>query len=335
MIKLLEKRADGICTYEMENDDLRVVISSYGATILEIDMKGNDGAWHNTTLGYETIDDYMARNGTYFGALVGRVANRIAKGEYVINGKKYHCAINNGPNSLHGGVEGFSYKNFDSLIEDDSLVMTYCSLDGEEGYPGTLDLSCTFSLEDNTLFISYDAVSDADTLLSLTHHTYFNLADQDVSAENHRMQIDAERHGCVDENTLATGQFREVTGTPLDFRQPALIAQGLDLSDPQCANANGIDHHFVFEEDQTVTLTDPASGRTVTVSTTLPGAQIYSGNFIDKSAGRGGKTYDQHWGIAIEPQTVPDSIHNQEHPASLLRAGEPYHEEIAYTFSQQ
>lgn len=231
MIKCIEQRPDGICLYEMENDELRVVVTSYGVTLMEIDMKEADGKWQNVILGYPTVEDYMAKSGTYFGALVGRVCNRLAKGEYTLNGKNYTCAINNGPNSLHGGLEGFSYKNFDSKIEGDKLVFTYVSKDGEEGYPGTLTLTCTLELGKDTLNIIYDASSDADTLLNLTQHTYFNLNGMDSDAGDHLMQINALRHGLVDADGLCMGKFREVEGTPLDFRTLAPVKQGFDLND--------------------------------------------------------------------------------------------------------
>lgn len=336
MIKCIEQRPDGICLYEMENDELRVVVTSYGVTLMEIDMKEADGKWQNVILGYPTVEDYMAKSGTYFGALVGRVCNRLAKGEYTLNGKNYTCAINNGPNSLHGGLEGFSYKNFDSKIEGDKLVFTYVSKDGEEGYPGTLTLTCTLELGKDTLNIIYDASSDADTLLNLTQHTYFNLNGMDSDAGDHLMQINALRHGLVDADGLCMGKFREVEGTPLDFRTLAPVKQGFDLNDWNVKNAFGIDHHFVLEDGApALVLVDPVSKRKVEVETTLPGVQVYSGNYIDPCQGRDGKTYAQHWGIAVEPQMLPDSIHNQEHPDVILRKGEAFHHEILYRFSRE
>lgn len=336
MIKCIETRPDGISLYKLENSDLKVLITSFGATLVDIEMKESTHEPVSVLLGYDTIEEYMAHSGTYFGALVGRTANRIARGTYTINGKEYHCPINNGPNSLHGGPEGFSYQNFTGTIEKDKLVLRYHSMAGEQGYPGNLDVVCTFGLDSSSLRIDYQAQSDQDTLVSLTHHPYFNLAGMVTSALDHELKIDALRHGCVDQNTLATGQFREVAGTPLDFREFAPVRQGLDMKDEQCRNANGIDHHFVFSSIQSkVFLRDPQSGRMVIVESSLPGAQIYSGNFIPVCKGRHHAAYSPHWGIAIEPQTTPDNIHNQEHPASLLQAGKRYHETITYTFQRQ
>ncbi len=332
MIRLLEKRPDGICTYEMENDQLKVIVSSYGVTLMEIDMKDADGTEENVILGYPTVDDYQKKSGTYFGALVGRTANRIAKGKFTLNGKNYDLAVTNGPNSLHGGIEGFSYKNFDSRIEGDDLVFTYHSKDMEEGYPGNLDLTCTLHLEGNELNIIYDATSDQDTLCALTHHTYFNL-NQTADAANHLLQVASERHGLVDDRVLALGQFREVAGTPLDFRTAHPVKDAFDFSDEQIQYGNGIDHHFVLEESKpALRLSDPVSGRTVEVETTFPGVQVYSANYLEAETGRNGVVYGPYYGIAIEPQFVPDSIHNQEHPDAILRAGKPFHQEILYRF---
>lgn len=336
MIRCIEERSDGIRVYEMENDDLKVIVTSYGVTLMEIDMKGRDGSLENVILGYPGVEDYMAKSGTYFGALVGRTCNRLAKGAFRLNGKDYSLAINNGPNNLHGGLEGFSYKNFASrIVDDNTLVFTYKSAAGEEGYPGNLELKATLQLSGNELKISYDALSDEDTLCSLTQHTYFNLNQngETVDVSDHLLQINADRHGLVDADGLCMGKFREVEGTPLDFRTPALISQGYDMEDWQVKNAFGIDHHFVLEEGSpALILSDPASGRILEVETTSPGIQLYSGNYIEPCKGRNGRTYGQHAGLAIEPQILPDSIHVQEHPEALLKANQPYHQEILYRF---
>lgn len=332
MIRLTQKRDDGICFYELENDKVRVLVSSYGVTLMEIDIKDAMGNAYNTILGYPTIEDYIARSGTYFGALVGRVCNRLARGQFTLNGKEYHTAINNGPNSLHGGINGFSYQNFDSRIAGDAVIFTYRSEDMEEGYPGNLDLTCTLKLNDRTLSITYDAISDQDTLCNLTHHTYFNL-NQSEDVSNHLLRIDASRHGLVDPDGLCTGHFREVAGTPLDFRNFAPVSQGYDLSDEQVKNTNGIDHHFVLNNKHSkCIIKDPVSKRTVIIETTLPGIQLYSGNFIEPCLGRRNVTYSSHAGLAVEPQFLPDSIHNQEHPDALLKAGQPFHHQIRYHF---
>lgn len=335
MVTCTQMRPDGICLYEMENDDLHVVVSSYGVTIMELAMKGNDGSWHNLILSYPSIEDYMAKSGTYFGAIVGRSANRLAKGQFTLNGKTYQLPINNGPNSLHGGLNGFSYQNFGSKIEEDQLTFIYHSLDMEEGYPGNLMVWVTLKLEDSSLRIIYDALSDQDTLCSLTHHLYFNLSYEDT-IDHHLLQVGALRHGLVDQDGLCIGQFREVQGTPLDFSKLSFVQQGYDQSDWQIQNANGIDHHFVFEKGlPQVMLVDPFSKRTLLIETTFPGVQLYSANYLTPYFDRFKGTLGYHAGLAIEPQIVPDSIHNQEHPEVILRAGNHYHQEICYHFYSQ
>lgn len=335
MIRLLEQRPDGISVYEMENDDLKVVVSSYGVTLMEIDMKDQDGSMENVVLGYPSVEDYMAKSGTYFGAVVGRTSNRLAKGEFTLNGKEYHSAITNGPNSLHGGEDGFSYRNFESRVDGDRLIFTYVSKDMEEGYPGTLKLTVTLELKGNELHIAYDAIADQDTLCSLTHHTYFNL-NPDEPVSDQLLKIGAVRHGLIDENVLFTGQYREMANTPLDFREFAPVRQGYDESDRQVQNAKGIDHHFVIEEGMTpLVLKDPKSKRVLEVETSMPGLQVYSGNYLEECSGRNDRSYGLHWGLAVEPQYVPDSIHTQEHPDALLKANTPLHEEIVYRFFKE
>jgi aldose 1-epimerase len=215
-------------------------------------------------------------------------------------------------------------------------MFTRLSPDGEEGYPGNMQVQAVLTIHNNKLIITLRAISDADTLCNLTMHTYFNLNGGSKDVLDHSLQLDSLRHGLVDANVLCTGQFREVIGTPLDFRMPAPVRQGVDKSDQQVELANGIDHHFVLESDKDqLVLTDPDSGRSVTVSTTFPGMQLYSGNYIGKCEGLDGCTYDANWGLAIEPQYLPDSIHNQQHPDALLKANELFEEKIVYTFDAQ
>ncbi len=335
MITCVEKRSDGVCLYLMENDDLRVLVSSYGVTILELSMKGLDDQWHNVILGYPSIEDYMAKRGTYFGAIVGRVANRLAKGQFTLHGQTYHIPINNGPNSLHGGIDGFSYQNFGSKIGHNQLDFVYVSKDLEEGYPGTLKLWVTLRLEGNSLRILYDADCDQDTLCSLTHHLYFNLSDSET-IDQHLLQVGALRHGLIDQNGLCTGHFREVLGTPLDFSKLAYVKQSYDQRDEQVALAHGLDHHFVFEEGwPQVMLIDPFSKRSLLIETTFPGVQLYSGNYLEGYVDRFKGILGLHAGLAIEPQIVPDSIHNQEHPQAILKVGQSYHQEICYHLYRQ
>ncbi len=336
MIKLTEQRPDGVCVYTLENDQLKAVITSYGATVMELDVKKEDGTSVNVALGYETVDEYQAKSGTYFGAVVGRTANRLAFGQFRLNGKDYSCAITNPPHSLHGGKEGFSYKNFDSAIEGDKLVMTYHSPDMEEGYPGNLDFKVTFWLDGPSFCIDYEGQCDQDTLFSPTHHIYFNLNGGVAPIDDQLLEIHGVRHGIIDETVACQGNFREMQDTPLDFRTFAPISQAFDFEDEQIKYGGGIDHHFVFETDDPVQLIlkEPNTGLTMDLSTTFGGTQIYSGNYLTGIQGRGDTHIEPHFGMGIEPQDLPDAIHNQEHPASILRAGDIRKESIRFTFKQ-
>ena len=341
MVKLIEERKDGIKIWELKADSLRVLVSSYGCTILEIWTEDRNGHADNVVLGYETMEDYMEKPGTYFGAVVGRVCNRIGGGSFTINGKTYEVPVNNGPNSLHGGINGFSYHNFESRRKSDySVEFNYHAKDMEEGYPGNLDLTVTISVKGDTLRIDYDAISDKDTLINLTNHTYLNLNGAKANVHDHTLQISAERHGCVNADGLATGQFRETTGTAMDFHKPARLGDVLanESGDEQLTLGNGIDHHFVLnqEEEDQIVLADPASGRKVYITTTFPGAQIYTANFVEAGHERQpGAVYGKHYGVAVEPQYMPDGIHNQEEPDMLYRAGEPLRETTLYRFETE
>lgn len=340
MVKLIEEREDGIKIWEISDGSLRVLVSSFGVTILEVWAEDRNGHADNVVLGYETMEDYMDRPGTYFGACVGRVCNRIARGTFTINGKTYNVPVNNGPNSLHGGIQGFSYHNFESRRKSDhSVEFTYHSADMEEGYPGNVDIKITVSVKGRSLRLDYDAISDQDTLINLTNHTYLNLSGAAETIDNHLMQVASSRHGHVDADGLATGQFREAAGTPMDFHQPTRLGDvlALDHVDEQLRNGSGIDHHFVLDEARSdqIILSHPASGRKVTISTTAPGAQIYSGNFLEPGHERHPFPYTKHSGIAVEPQFMPDGIHNQEIPDMLFRAGEPFHQTTTYRFETE
>lgn len=335
MIRLLEKNPEGICLYEMASDDVRVLISSFGATITRIETKDKDGHFDNIVLGYPTLADYQARSGTYFGATVGRVCNRIAKGAFTLNGIPCSLPVNNGPNSLHGGNDGFSYRNFECLVRNEHrLDMRLTSPDMDEGYPGKLDVTVAFTLEKNRFRIEFFAAADQDTLINMTNHTYFNLNGQDSDVLDHELKVSAERFGCVDSDGLATGQFREMANSCMDFRELRPLSQALDFEDEQVVNAFGLDHHFPFNTDEgEILLRDPKSHRQVFIQTSMPGAQFYLGNYLTECQGANGKTYGPRWGLAIEPQYMPDGIHNQEEPDCILRAHETYSEFITYTFS--
>lgn len=337
MVELLDERTDGIKTWKISSDRLSAIVSSFGATILEIlvsDAKGNEA---NVVLGYPDIEDYMAKPGTYFGATVGRTANRIKNGTFTLNDQEYHLPINNGPNCNHGGIDGFSYRNFESKqINDETLRMTYFAKDGEEGYPGNMKFEVLFTVDGNTLRIDFTGKSDQDTLFAPTNHSYFNLSGATSDPYEETLQIMADKFGQVDPDGLATGTSLDVEGTPLDFREPKPIKDAMDFDVEQIRLANGVDHHFTFDENRDLTkdvlvLRDPVSGRSLHLKTSLPGVQIYTANYQDPCKGRQGD-YQSRWGIAVEAQCYPDGIHHQENPDMFVQAFEERHWWEEFTF---
>ncbi|MEG0592793.1 MAG: aldose epimerase family protein [Coprobacillus sp.] len=326
------KQDNGIDFIQMKNDVLEVVVSNYGCTVLKILMKDKDGNIDDVVLGYETIKEYQTYD-AYLGALVGRVANRIGKGTFEINGETYHVPINNGPNSLHGGIKGFSYQVFDYVIEEDSLLFTYVSKDGEEGYPGTLTLKVKYTLDNESLIMNYQATTTKDTLINITNHSYFNLSGKKENIYEHELLICADKIACVDGDGLTTGELLDVDSTPFDFRKMTYIKDLIDQAHPQIELGKGYDHPFIFntQKDQ-ATLYHPKSGRRLVVSTTLPQAQIYSANYLDGRLGKYGHHYNERDGICIETQNMPDAIHIEKEPTTLLKANDKYDETTIYTF---
>lgn len=327
------KQENNIDFIQMKNDNLEIVVSNYGCTIMKVLMKDKDGHIDDVVLGYETIEEYQNYD-AYLGALVGRVANRIAKGTFTIDGQTYHVPINNGPNSLHGGIKGFSYQIFDYTIQDNSIVFKYVSNDGEEGYPGTLTLQATYTLLENALKIDYHATTSKDTLINITNHSYFNLSGKTENIYNHALQIHADQFACVDADGLTTGVLRDVEGSPFDFRNATLIKELIEKEDEQLTLGNGYDHPFIFnQKTNQVILYHQGTGRKLIVSTTLPQAQIYTANYLDGRLGKYGHHYDARDGICIETQNMPDAIHIEKEPSTLLKANEEYNETTIYSFT--
>lgn len=326
------KQDNGIDFIQLKNDDLEIVVSNYGCTVLKVLMKDRNGHVDDVVLGYETIKEYQTYD-AYLGALVGRVANRIKNGTFEINGETYHVPINNGPNSLHGGIKGFSYQTFDYIIENDSLIMTYVSQDGEEGYPGTLTLTVKYTLKEHSLIMNYQATSTKDTLINITNHSYFNLSGKQENIYNHELLVHADKIACVNTDGLTTGELINVASTSFDFRERTFIKDLIDQTHPQIELGKGYDHPFIFNtQENQVTLYHQESGRRLTVSTTLPQAQIYSANFLDGRLGKYGDHYNERDGLCIETQNMPDAIHIEKEPSTLLKANGKYDETTIYTF---
>lgn len=332
MIKVIDQIDEKIDLIQMKNDELEVVVSNYGCTIIKVLMKDKEGNVDDVVLGYDNFSDYQTKD-AYLGALVGRTANRIGKGTFSLNGQTYHLAINNGPNCLHGGIKGFSYQVFDYKIDGDTIEFSYLSKDGEEGYPGNLKFKAIYRLDHDTLIINYQAISDQDTIINITNHSYFNLSGAKENIYDHQLLVHSDKYACVDPDGLPTGKFNQVANTPFDFREMKCIGAMIDLDDEQLKLGAGYDHPFIFNQSvNQVELYHEASGRKLTVSTTLPGAQIYSANYLDGRIGKYGISYLARYALCIETQNLPDAINLEAIPTTILKKGELYDETTSYKF---
>jgi aldose 1-epimerase len=320
---------------------MRVAISDYGARIVSILVPDNKGNMIDVVLGFNTIDDYLTATEIYHGVTVGRFANRIAKGTFKIEDEIYHIEPNNGPNALHGGKGGFHSKVWDRRVNDCQKAELYLvSPDGDEGFPGKLTVSVSYSISDkNELIIKYRAHTDKTTVLNLTNHAYFNLnGEGGESIINHHIKLNANRYLPVDEYQIPTGEFQEVEGPPFDFQQLKLLGEALDLSNPQIKAAQGFDHNFILKESSNMTIAakaiSPITGIQLEVLTSEPGIQLYTGNFLNgKDKGKQGKAYKKHDAFCLETQKFPDSPNQPSFPSCTLHPGEIFTSETRYRFS--
>jgi aldose 1-epimerase len=316
---------------------------TYGGIITSLRTPDRDGRVAEIVLGYETLDGYLQRS-PYFGAIVGRYANRIANGHFTIDGTTYQLPTNNGPNHLHGGRRGFDKVNWAAepfeRADAVGVVFTHVSPDGDQGYPGQLTVSATYTLgNDGTLTVAYEATTDKPTHVNLSQHSYFNLLG-DVGGDvlEHELTIHADRYTPVDATLIPTGELAPVEGTPFDFRQATPIGARIDDDHPQIRNGLGYDHNFVLNRAgdglvEVVRVVSPTSGRTLDVATTEPGLQFYTGNFLDGSiTGRNGVVYQRRQGFCLETQHFPDSPNKPQFPSTLLRPGETYRSTTVYRF---
>ncbi len=323
---------NGIDVIQISNDQICVDVTNYGCTIMKIVVKDKNGKPTDVVLGYDSPIEYGCKGGEYFGALVGRVANRIAKGQFTLNGKEYQLAINNGPNSLHGGIDGFSYKVFDYELIENGVKFHYVSKDGEENYPGTLDLYATYTIDGSALKLSYHATTDQDTLINLTNHSYFNLNGIPSNIDTHYLQIHADLMGCVNADGLATGEKKEVKGTPFDFNEMKQIKDQIYTDNEQIRLAKGYDHPFIFNtKKEQVRLYSDVTGIEMVVTTSLPQAHIYTANYLEGKIGKG-IPMNERGAVCVETQNMPDSIHNEENPTVILRKGDSYDEYTEFRF---
>ena len=319
---------------------------SFGAIITSIKVPDKAGTIADVALGFDSPEQYWANPPhPYFGAVVGRYGNRIAKGAFTLDGKSYSLAINNAPNTLHGGNKGFDKQVWTVTTKDDpagsSATFSLTSPDGDEGYPGTLQARVTYTLtEKNELIVDYHATTDKATPVNLTQHTYFNLSGEGSGdILGHELTLNADRYTPVDATLIPTGQLAPVQGTPFDFRKATAIGARIDQDDPQLKNGKGYDHNWVLNRRGTglqhaATVHDPKSGRTLDISTTEPGVQFYTGNFLDGTIkGKGGKPYVLRSGLCLETQHYPDSPNQKTFPSTILQPGKTYSSRTVFTFS--
>jgi|SRR6185437_11015384 len=314
-----------------------VTISNYGGTVTSFVTPDKNGKYSSVIIGFDSLAPYL-QHPPYFGALIGRYGNRIGDAKFSLDGTVYHLAANDGKNTLHGGIKGFDKVVWDASIPNDtvpSLTLKYLSKDGEEGYPGNLNVTVTYTLtNDNGLKIDYSATTDKATPVNLTNHSYFNLSgDVHNSILDETLMIDADSYTPVDSTLIPTGEIKSVAGTPFDFRTPKKI--GKDFADVK----GGYDHNFVLNRkdsslQKVASLSDSISGRTMDIYTTQPGLQFYTGNFLDgKFINRGNQPLTQHSALAVETQHFPDSPNKPNFPSTILKPGETYHEVTIYQVS--
>jgi aldose 1-epimerase len=321
--------------------ELRAI--TYGATIISLRVPDRLGRLDDIVLGYPTLAGYLDKS-PYFGAIVGRYGNRIAKGRFTLDGKTYALATNNGPNHLHGGIKGFDKVvwSVDSSHQDSSATLTfsYTSPAGEEGYPGTLQARVTYTVTDqNELRVDYSATTDAPTPVNLTQHSYFNLAGAGSGdILGHELMISADRFTPVDSTLIPTGEIAPVAGTPFDFRKPTAIGARIAQNDVQLKRGGGYDHNWVLNRKGpdlalAARLAEPTTGRTLEVFTTEPGIQFYSGNFLDGTiTGKDGRVYQHRYGLCLETQHFPDSPNHSNFPSTILRPGQEYRSTTVFRF---
>lgn len=341
--KTLEE--NDVSIYTLSNSKgMTAEISDFGGIVVSLCVPDKTGKIDDVVLGYENLDDYL-KKGPYFGALIGRHANRIEDSKFEINGKEYNLYKNDGENHLHGGLKGFDKVLWQAEIvqnnETEALLLTYLSKDGEEGYPGNLEVKVTYTLtEDNALEIKYFAVSDKETVINLTNHSYFNLsghASGDIL--KHKVMINADKFTVADKYLLPTGEISSVKGTPMDLTQLTELSKGLGSDYEQIAFANGYDHNWILNvsgksPEKAAEVYDDKSGRVMEVFTTKPGIQLYTGNFLNGSdIGKGGVVYRKNNGLCLETQFFPNSLKHKHFPSPLFKAGQEYNHTTIYKFS--
>jgi len=338
---------DTIKLYTFKNKSgMQVKITNYGAIVTSILVPDRNGKLGDITLGYDRVEDYInAVDKPYFGAIVGRYGNRIAKGEFVIDGETYSLATNNSPNHLHGGVVGFDKVVWDAELVGgkgwSGLELSYLAKDKEEGYPGNLSIKVTYKLTDaNELIVDYLATTDKATPVNLTQHSYFNLKGEgEGDILDHKLMINASNYTPVDSTLIPTGEIKAVAGTPFDFTQAKAIGRDIDKKNEQLEFGLGFDHNFVLDRESdglslAAMVHEPSTGRGMEITTTEPGIQFYCGNFLDgRLKGKSGKPYVHRGGFCLETQHYPDSPNQKNFPSTILKPGDEYRTTTVFKFS--
>jgi aldose 1-epimerase len=330
----------GLYTLKNKNG-LVAQITNYGAILVSIIVPDRKGIFTDIVQGYDNIADYINGNSPYMGAICGRCANRIAKGKFTLLDKQYTLAVNSGPNHLHGGIKGFNKVVWHVVnVSDSAIKMEYFSIDGEEGYPGNLRVSVTYTLTDsNELRLDYFATTDKATVVNLAGHSYFNLAGEGSgSIYGQELMINGAFFTPTDETNIPTGEILSVKGTPMDFTSPKKIGSEIDNENEQLKFGAGYDHNWVLNHRTGIlglaaVAHDPLSGRVMEVLTTQPGVQLYTANWIDGEKGKGGKKYGRRWAFCLETQHFADAINKPHFPSTILNPGEEYKHVCMYKFS--
>ncbi len=321
--------------YEISQGSIKARISDYGATLVQLFVPDRQGNVADVLLGFDDVTGYD-HNGGFFGATVGRNANRIAKGRFPLGDKMVQMPINNNQNNLHSGPESLGHRLWNVVKHTENAIhFSIMSPDGDQGFPGNAEIHVIFTLESpGRLRIRYDAISDRDTVFNMTNHAYFNMAGQDhpEKAMQQTLMMPARFYNVADAESIPTGELRSVDGTPMDFRVPKPIGQDLGEDYPCFRLQLGYDHNFEVYAQPCAILTDPESGRSMSIITDCPGIQFYSGNFLNGLKGKGGVSYCHRGGVALETQFYPDSVNHPEWPQPFVKAGEPYHSETIYEF---
>jgi aldose 1-epimerase len=324
--------------YTVKDETIEARIMTYGGILVSLKTPDRNGKLGDIVLGYDSLDKYVA-NSPFFGALIGRFGNRIAHAQFQLDGKTYSLPKNDGENTLHGGTRGFDKVVWTAKAISNGVELTYVSKDGDQGYPGTLTATVRYTLNGNALQIDYSATTDKDTVVNLTNHSYFNLAGQGIGdILQHQLKIDASRFTPVDSGLIPTGELKPVEGTPFDFHKLTAIGARINNDDEQLRYGKGYDHNWALDNSSgkmapAVELYEPGTGRVMEISTTQPGVQFYTGNFLDGSiTGKEGRVYPRRSALCLETQHFPDSPNQPKFPSTELKPSERYHQITVFTF---